>query len=83
MPVIEVQNLSKVYRVFRKREGLRASVRSHPGPDRLIPRTFRRTPAICRGPRAAPGLSSYSDSFARQPSEHNDSHTEHIAVHDI
>ena len=28
MPVIEVQNLSKVYRVFRKREGLRASVRS-------------------------------------------------------
>src|SRR3989304_2118984 len=28
MPVIEVRNLSKVYRVFRKREGLRASVRS-------------------------------------------------------
>ena len=28
MPVIEVRNLSKVYRVFRKREGLLASVRS-------------------------------------------------------
>jgi ABC-2 type transport system ATP-binding protein len=28
MPAIDVRNLSKIYRVFRKREGLRASIRS-------------------------------------------------------